>query len=147
LRNICAIAKMHRIPLMFGEQAMDADRELFERHFQTKCYNPDICYPRIAQFKEHFERYNAIVREVAAEQGVICADPYTLLKDRPELFADVVHLHAEGARLVGRTFARTLIESGAFAALIHAKRNTRGDAAAAAQARPVLVCTKSPEAR
>src|SRR5262249_23062946 len=26
LRNICAIARMHRIPLMFGEQAMAADQ-------------------------------------------------------------------------------------------------------------------------
>ena len=140
LRNICAIARMHRIPLMFGEQAMVADQELFERHFKTKCYNPDIYYPRIAQFKEHFERYNAIVREVSAEQGVICADPYTLLKNRPELFADVVHVHAEGARIVGREFARTLIESGVFAALIDAKRNTARDAAAAAEARPAIVC-------
>lgn len=147
LRNICAIARLHEIPLMFGQQAMVADRELFERHFKTKCYNPDISYPRAQQFKEHFERYNAIVRQVAAEQGVICADPYSLLKDRPELFADVVHLHAEGARLVGREFARTLIESGAFAALIDAKRKTARGTRPAVDSVPAVVSTQNNEPR
>jgi hypothetical protein len=113
---------MNHVPLMFGQQAMANSTELFERHFTTKSYNPDIFYPRIDQFQRHFERYNAVVHEVAEEQGIPCADPYSVLKNRPELFADVVHLHAEGARLVGREFARALTESGTFAALVNEKR-------------------------
>ncbi len=123
LWNIAAVAKAHGIPVAFGQQAMVADRDLFELHFKTKSYNRSVRYPRIDQLTQHFERYNAIVREVAAEQNAPCADPYAILKVRPDLFADVVHVHPEGARIVAREFARTLIESGRFREIIEAKRD------------------------
>jgi lysophospholipase L1-like esterase len=123
LRHLAAVAQVHGIPVLFGQQAAAFDRELFEKHFRTKSYNPVVRYPRMDQFEQHFRRYNAIVREVAAEQQALCADPFTALKDRPDLFADVVHLHPEGARLAGREFARVLIESGWLHETAEKKRN------------------------
>jgi lysophospholipase L1-like esterase len=122
LRNLCAVAHANGIRTMFGEQAMAADQELFERQFRTKKFNAKVKYPRLEPFCQHFARYNEMVREVAAEHQVPCASPYTVLKNRPELFADLVHLHAQGARLVGQEFARVLTESGLLAQLIETRR-------------------------
>jgi lysophospholipase L1-like esterase len=122
LRNICAVARAQGARVMLGTQAMAATQELFETQFKTKSYNADIVYPRVGQFREHFEAYNAIAREVAAEQKALFADPYTALKDRPELFIDVVHTRAGGARLVAREFADKLIASGWLDDLAKAKR-------------------------
>lgn len=112
LCNIHAIAQRHGMVVVFGLQAFAPDQQLFENHFHSKPYNDAIYYPRIEVLHQHFQAYNRIVREMAAECSCACADPYGALLGQNELFADAIHLHAEGARRVGRVFARTLIDAG-----------------------------------
>lgn len=126
LHTIVAVAKAHGIQVVLGQQALGADQELFEKHFSSKSYNDVIRYPRIDQLSRHFERYNAIVREVADEQGLICVDVHNQLRDHPEHFVDVIHLHASGSRIVGRAFADALRTRGEFQRLIAAKRREAG---------------------
>jgi lysophospholipase L1-like esterase len=123
LRNIAAICKANGTRVMFGQQAFVSDSLLFDQRFKTMPFNTAIEYPQPGQVHEHFLAYLKIVREVAAAENVPCADPYSALKDRKGLFADAVHLHAEGARAVAREFARCLIETGTFDELVAARRS------------------------
>ena len=118
LENIVAVAQAHGVAVMFGEQAMAADDTLFRRQYKTKSYNDVVRYPRLTEFERHFVSYNQIVREVANRHGLPCASPYRVLKGKHEMFADVVHVHASGARAMAREFARELIDSGLFEDLL-----------------------------
>jgi lysophospholipase L1-like esterase len=123
LRSIVAVAQAHGIHVVLGQQALAADRHLFEKHFRSKSYNPDVVYPRIEQLAGHFTCYNRIIREVADEHGLLCVNIQQRLKDRHELFVDVVHLHAAGAREVADEFANRLWEDPGFQRLVAARRN------------------------
>lgn len=122
LENILAVAQAHGIHVVLGQQALAADRRLFEKHFRTKSYNTVVAYPRIEQLVRHFERYNEIVREVADAHGLTCVNVYERLKYRSDLFADVVHLHAAGSREVAQEFADRIWEDPGFQRILAEKR-------------------------
>jgi hypothetical protein len=126
LRSLAAVARAHGIQVVLGQQAMVADQELFEKHFRSKSYNHQIAYPRIDELCRHFEHYNAVVQEVADEQGLPCVDVHRRLKDHPEHFVDVVHTHASGSRLVAQEFAQALWSDERFQELVAAKSREAG---------------------
>ncbi|HMP03453.1 MAG TPA: SGNH/GDSL hydrolase family protein [Gemmatales bacterium] len=117
LRHLATLARLHGCEVVFGLQAMAPTPEHFERHFKTKSFNPKVQYPRIGQLQRHFESYHAAMNEVAQEMNIPVANPYRRLVDKPEWFADVVHVQAAGARVVAEEFAATLQQSGVWARL------------------------------
>jgi hypothetical protein len=122
LRSLATICKACGVRVVFGRQAYYSDRLLLEKHLTSKSFSPEIEYPEPAQLHEHFQAYLQIVSEVARREKAPCADPYAILKDHEELFADHVHLHASGARVVAEEFARCLMDSGLFSELVMTKR-------------------------
>jgi lysophospholipase L1-like esterase len=126
LQMIVTVAEAHGIQVVLGQQALAVDQELFEKHFGCKSFNPDMAYPRLRPLAEHFDRYNAIVGEVAAAKRIPCVNVRERLRGRHELFVDVVHLHAAGAREVGDEFANALWQDVRFQELLAAKRREAG---------------------
>jgi len=126
LQLIVTVAEAHGIQVVLGQQAMAEDQQLFENHFGCKSFNPDIAYPRLGALARHFDHYNGIVGEVAAANGIPCVNVRERLRGRHELFVDVVHLHAAGAREVGDAFANALWQDVRFQELLAAKRREAG---------------------
>ncbi len=62
--------------------------------------------------EEYHERYNAVVRDIAAESGVLLVDAARLLDGKPECFddpkADFIHYNARGAALIADTVAAVI---------------------------------------
>jgi lysophospholipase L1-like esterase len=122
LHHLAVLARLHGAEIVFGLQAMAPKRELFERHFKTKSFNPKVVYPRIEQLQSHFEAYHDVMRELAEQELIPLADPYHRLLDKPEWFADIVHVKAAGARTVAEEFAKTLKSSGVWDRLLQRSR-------------------------
>lgn len=124
LHHLAVLSRLAGADVVFGLQAMAPTQELFERHFKSKSFNPKVAYPRIDQLRRHFESYHAAMRELATAEQIPVADPYRRLVDKPEWFADIVHVKAAGARVVAEEFAATLKASGVWQRLVEKQRRT-----------------------
>lgn len=56
--------------------------------------------------------FNAVMAEVAAREGVLYVDLASRIEATADLFYDGMHFNEQGARVVGRTIAESLLEAG-----------------------------------
>jgi lysophospholipase L1-like esterase len=108
LRNLVAICKAHGIQVVLGQQPYAPKRELFEQHFKSKACTAEVVYPVPSTVHDHLREYNRLLREVAVEEHVPCADLYSACVGQEDLFIDCVRLRAAGCRRVAQVLLRTL---------------------------------------
>ncbi len=95
LRAIIADCQAHAVvPILLTAPIGDADPE------------------NVNAVEEYHERYNAVVRQVAAGSGVTLVDAARLLERKPECFddpkADFIHYNARGAALIADAVAAVI---------------------------------------
>jgi len=108
LRAIAAIGKTHNIIVVFMSMPATYSDEKITLAFDHKGYNGYILYPPIEEFKNAFEQYNQVIKEVAQEQGVHFIDMYNLMGHEDHYFVDMVHYSFEGYKQFIKIYANAL---------------------------------------
>ena len=116
LRSFVALCRADGIrPVLMTQFNRVLEREFLEnpifRPYEEKL---GLSATSVAAFCDSYKKMNAVVREVAAEEGVLLIDLDVAVPKSPEWLYDMVHLHGAGSRLVGEKVFRDL-EKGLFA--------------------------------
>ncbi|MCB9747903.1 MAG: hypothetical protein H6755_05780 [Candidatus Omnitrophica bacterium] len=105
LISICRIAKANNIKVVLITQPAVFSQEKIALGYGHKKYNDIIFYPPLDQWKEFFETYNQVVKDVALTENVFFIDMYSLMGHDENDFKDMVHYSATGIRKFAKIYA------------------------------------------
>lgn len=105
---ISRIAKAHNITVVLMSQPAGFTDKSIALGFGHRPHNKDILYPRNNEFKDHFEEYNKVIKEVADSEDVYFIDMYNLMGHDEKYFTDVLHYTPEGINKFSDLYAREL---------------------------------------
>jgi len=113
LRRFAEISRRHGIRLLFIDYPL---RPLAWGVFESDAARVEEGhYESVEEIHIVHERYHAVLRQVAAEEGVPLVESAPSLRQRPPpsfTTVDIVHPNATGARVLGRRIAETIEEQG-----------------------------------
>jgi len=105
---IAEIAKAHNITVVFLSQPAIFTDEKIALGMGHAEYNDVILWPKKDDFKEMFEEYNQVIKDVAKEENVFFIDMYNLFSHDEKYFTDVCHYTPEGIIRFGEIFSDEL---------------------------------------
>ena len=110
LLTLIGVAKIHNIkPILMTQPATFSEEKIIVL-WGDQPYNNEVIYPPLSKWRDIFEEYNNIIREVAKEENVSLIDMEKLLKKEESYFLDMVHYSEEGIREFAKIYAKELKE-------------------------------------
>ena len=95
------IAKKYNIPVVVGTQPMNSDAaEVWDFILRGRAYTDVAVFPPFEEHKRHHHRFNEIIKEVAAREGVYLLDNEAAFAGDTRYFIDTVHYTRAGIEVL-----------------------------------------------
>ncbi|MBI2609653.1 hypothetical protein HYW53_00560 [Candidatus Giovannonibacteria bacterium] len=112
LRTLADVAKLHKIPIMFGTQPLEPSEEFWDLTMLFKQYNALAVYPLHEEFVLHHNAYNNIIEDVARETSSFIVDNDALFAKNRDYFADFVHYSKAGLEKLSDDYFNAIVKVG-----------------------------------
>lgn len=108
-----SIAKKYNIPVVLATQPMNSDAaEVWDFILRGRSYTDVAVFPPFEEHRLHHQRFNEILKEVAAKEGVYTLDNDAAFGGDPKFFIDTIHYTKEGIEKLASEYAKFFASFG-----------------------------------